>query len=89
MRENTIIARRFIRNYLYVNAIQPCTIQIKNGLLKSVKCAKQRYEIHLEKQKKFTKENKKNKELVEANSELQTIMVQCSLLEDTIKKLDA
>ena len=89
MRENTSIARRFIRNYLHVNAIQPCTIQIRNGLLKSVKCAKQTYEIHLEEQKKFTKENKKNKELVEANSELQTITVQCSLLEGTIKKLDA
>ena len=42
MGENTIIARRFIKNYLRVNAIEPYTIQVKNELLKSVKCARQR-----------------------------------------------
>ena len=89
MRENTVISRRFIKIYLRVNAIEPFTIQIKNELLKSVKCARQRYEIHLEEQKKSTKEKKKNEELVEVNNELQTITAQCSTLEDTIKKLDA
>ena len=58
MGQNTIIARRFIKNYHRVNTIQPCTIQIKNEFLKSVKCARQRYEIHLEEQKKSTKEKK-------------------------------
>ena len=48
MGENTVISRRFIKNYLRVNAIEPYTIQIKNELLKSVKCARQRHEIHLE-----------------------------------------
>ena len=88
MGENTVISRRSIKNYPPVNAIEPYTIQIKNELLKSVKCARQRYEIHLEDQKKSTKEKKKNEELVEVSNELQTITAQCSTLEDTIKKLD-
>ena len=82
MGENTVIARRFINNYLCVNAIEPYTIQIKNELLKSVKCARQRYKIRLEEQKKSSKEKKKNEELVEVNNELQIITVQCFMLED-------
>ena len=57
---NTIIARRFIKNYLRVNEIEPYIIQIKNEFLKSVRCARKRYEIHLEGQRKSTKEKKKN-----------------------------
>ena len=89
MGENTIIARRFIKNYLRVNAIEPYTVQVKNKLLKSVKCAKQRYDIHLDEQKSSTKEKEKGKELVEVNNELESITTQCSTLEDTIKKLDS
>ena len=89
MGQNTVIARRFIKNYLHVNAIELYTIQIKNELLKSAKCARPRYEIHLEEQRKSTKEKKKNEELVEVSNELETITEQCSTLEDTIKKLDA
>ena len=48
MGENTVISRRFIKHCHRVNAIEPYTIQIKNALLKSVKCARQRHEIHLE-----------------------------------------
>ena len=72
--ENTIIARRFIKNYLLVNAIEPYTIQVKNELLKSLKCARQRYDIHLEVQKTSTKEKEKSKELVEVNNELESII---------------
>ena len=89
MRENTIIARRFIKIYLRVNAIKPYTIQVRNELLKSVKYARQRYDIHLEEQKTSTKEREKSKELVEVNNELESITTQCSTLEDTIKKLDS
>ena len=89
MGENTIIARRFIKNYLRVNAVEPYTIQVKNELLKSVKCVRQRYDIHLEEQKPSTKEKEKSKELVEGNNELESITTQCSTLEDTIKKLDS
>ena len=88
MGENTIIARRFIKNYLRVNAIEPYTIQINNELLKSVKCARQRYEVHLEEQKKSAKGKQKGEELVKVDIELETITTQCSALEDTIKKLD-
>ena len=74
LEENTIIARRFIK---IIFMLIPYTIQINNELLKSIKCAKQRYEIHLKKQKKSWAE-----ELVEVNNELQTMTVQCSTLED-------
>ena len=89
MGENTIITRRFIKNYLRVNAIEPYTIQVKNELLKLVRCARQRYDIYLEEQKTSSKEKEKSKELVEVNSELESITTQCSTLEDTLKKLDS
>ena len=82
MGENTIIARRLIKNYLRVNAIEPYTIQVKNELLKSVKCAEQRYDIHLEEQKTSTKGKEKSKELAEVNNELKSITMQCSTLND-------
>ena len=88
MGENTIIARRFIKNYLRVNVIEPYTIQIKNELLKSVKYARQRYEVHLEEQKKSAKEKQKGEELAKVDNELETITTQCFTLEDTLKKLD-
>ena len=43
MGENTVIARRLIKNYLCINAIEPYTIQVKNELLRSVKHARQRF----------------------------------------------
>ena len=60
MGESIIIARKFIKNYVCLNAIKPYTIQIKNDLLKSIKWARQRYGIHQEEQKKFSKEKMKN-----------------------------
>ena len=62
--ENTIIARRFIKNYLCVNGIKPYTIQVKNELLKSVKCARQRYDIHLESRGCLLKKKRKVKSLL-------------------------
>ena len=74
MEENTYYCWKIHKNCLHVNEIEPyTTIQIKNELLKSIRCARQRCEIHLEEQKKSTKEKKKNEELVEVNNELQTI----------------
>ena len=72
MGESNIIARRFIKNYLRVNAVEPYSIQVKSELLKSVKCARQRYDIHLEEQKTSTKEKEKSKELVGVNNELES-----------------
>ena len=89
MAETTIIARRLIKNYLNVMDIKPHTIEIKNELLKSVKCARLRYETHLEEQRKLNKENKENEELTQVNNELQAIVRQCSVLSETISKLDA
>ena len=45
--DSTIIARRFMKNYLHVNAKEPYTNQIKNKLMKPVKWARQRYQIDL------------------------------------------
>lgn len=88
MGEETIIARRFIKNYLCVNGAEPYTIQINKELHKSVKCARQRCEIGLEEQKKAAKEEQKGEELVQTIKELEAITTQCSSLEETIKELD-
>ena len=89
MGDLTVVARRFIKNYLRINKVEPYTIQISSELLKSVKSARHRYEIHLEEQKKSAQKEKKNVELVEVENELQTMTSQCSNLEETIATLNS
>ena len=88
MGDSTIIARRFIKNYLRVNKIEPYTVKIRNELLKSVKFARQRYDDHLEEQRKLAKEQKSSEELHQIQNELEAITSLCSALEETVKKLD-
>ena len=89
MGDLTVVARRFIKNYLRINKVKPYTIQISSELLKSVKSARHRYEIHLEEQKKSAQKEQKNVELVEVENELQTMTSQCSNLEETIATLNS
>ena len=78
------IARRFSRI-----TIEPSNMQISRDLLKSVKASRQRYQIHLEDQRKESKKKEKSGELVQVESELKTISSECTTLERVISTFNA
>ena len=48
----SVIVKRFRKNYMRVNIVEPSNMQISRDLLKSVKASRQRYQIHVEDQRK-------------------------------------
>ena len=49
MEENPFISLKLIIDYMKQKGFQPDTIIMKNALIKSVKAARKRYDIYLEK----------------------------------------
>ena len=78
----SVIASRFLKNYMRVNTVEPSMqiMQINRDLLKSVKASRQRYQIHLEDQKKESKKKEKSDELIQVENELKTINSKCTTL---------
>ena len=74
----SVIASRFLKNYMRVNTVEPSNMQINRDLLKSVKASRQRYQIHLEDQKKGSKKKEKSDELIQVENELTTINSKCT-----------
>jgi len=70
------------------NSLQPSTIEITGKLIKSVKCARQRYHIDLEEQKKKTTSNARDKQLQILSAEMKELTQKKQLLEDSCKQLD-
>lgn len=86
---NSVIARRFLKNYMRVNDVQPSKIQISRELLKSVKCSRQRYETHLEDQRKESKQKEKNTQLTQVENEIKSINSECATIEKTISTFNS
>ena len=85
----SVIARRFLKNYMRVNNVEPSDMQISRDLLKSVKASRQRYQIHLEDQRKESKKKEKCNELIQVENELKTINSECTTLEKVISTFKA
>ena len=51
----SVIASRFLKNYMWVNIVEPSNMLISQDLLKSVKAPRKHYQIHLEDQRKESK----------------------------------
>jgi hypothetical protein len=80
----SVIARRFLKNYMRVNDVESCKMQISRDLLKSVTASRQRYQTYLEDQRKESKKKEKSDELICVENELKTINTECSTLENII-----
>ena len=80
----SVIARRFLKNCMRVNNVEPPDMQISRELLKSVKASRQRYQIYLEDQRKESKKKEKSNELIQVENELKTINSECTTLEKVI-----
>ena len=86
--ETSVVARRFIKNYLRVSCFEPFNIPIKKDMIKLVKSARQRYEHHLEEFRKMEDKKKEKSDIEEITNEIININSQCRLLEETVAKLD-
>ena len=69
MAAGSAIGRRFVKNYMSVNGLESYTVPITPQFLKSAKCARRRYEVHLE---DMTKSHQKEENRVDA------VLVFCS-----------
>ena len=85
----SVIARRFLKNYMPVNNVEPSNMQISRDLVKSVKASRQRYQIHLEDQRKESKKKEKSDELIQVENELKTINSECTTFEKVIATFNA
>ena len=57
MTPNTIISKRLIKDHMLAHRLEPHTIEITKPMIKSFRAARQRYDIHLEKEKKLKEKN--------------------------------
>ena len=88
MKDDTVVARRFVKSYLKSKAVDPHTIAITSALVKEVKKANMRYTIHLEEEKNKKKLFGENTEKQKICSELQSTSENCELLTETVKALN-
>ena len=85
----TVIARRFLKNYMRVNAVQPYDLQVSRDLLNSVHASRQRYNQNLEDKRKEAKKSQKQSQLMEVENELRIINRECSSIKETISSFNA
>ena len=88
MKDDTVVARRFVKSYLKNKDVDPYTIAITSAMVKEVKNANMRYTIHLEEEKNKKKLSGENTEKQKICSELQSISENCELLTETVKALN-
>ena len=86
-KDNTVVSRRFIKNYMSANNFLPHTAPITQGLVKSFKSAWRRYKQYLEDSRESEKKEKKNEELQQLENEVMTLNTQCENLNETIQCL--
>ena len=57
MTPNTIISKRLIKDHMLAHKLEPHTIETTKPMTKSFRAARQRYDIHLEEEKKLKEKN--------------------------------
>ena len=88
MKDDTVVARRFVKGYLKNKDVDPHTSAITSAMVKEVKKANMRYTIHLEEEKNKKKLSGENTEKQKICSELQSISENCEILTETVKALN-
>ena len=61
MKEESIVARKTIKDHMLSNDIQPDMIEIPNKMINFYRSARQKYEIHKEREREAEKKKKKDK----------------------------
>ena len=88
MNEKSIVPRYLIIDHMQKNGLLPSAIKITNKLKRSVKTARQRYELNREQHKKSAKQHEHRQQLTILKSEIKVIMEKKQLLLEAFKHLD-
>ena len=83
-----MVSRKMIIDHMQKNSLLPSTIELTNKLIKSVKCAHQRYHFDLEEQRKKAKSDLRNQQLEILNAEMKDLTQRKQLLVNACKHLD-
>ena len=59
MKEETVVAKKIIPNYMLANSLKPHTVKISNKLILSCYTACQKYRRPIEEAKKLTENNQR------------------------------
>ena len=85
MEENSFISRKLIIDHMKQKGLQPDTTIMKNGLIKSVKAARKRYDIYLEERRSEKEEGQKSKQKQILQCEIDQLKLHKNSLQDLYK----
>ena len=76
-KENSLVARRLIKDHLRTNNIQPYTVDVTSELIRSVKAARQRYQLHLNEQEQQKTHTEHTREKNRLSSDIKDVTQKC------------
>ena len=86
--DDTVVARRFIKDYLKAQQVQPHTLVIDQKMVRSFKSAWRTYNIHLENIRDNEKKDETKEQLTRLDIQLSGLRKQSESIEKTIFSLD-
>ena len=83
MSPETVITKRMIKDHMLSHDLKPYTIEISKPLVLAFKSARQKYEIHLEEERKSKQRSKAEQRAMHMEAEIDKLRVQRRQLEKT------
>ena len=87
MKEEAIVAKTIIRDYMLANSLKPHTVEISNKLILSCSTTHQKYHEHIEGAKKLTESNQREFEKQSLTNESNSNQKECDRLKETCQVL--
>ena len=87
MKEEAIVAKTIIRDYMLANSLKPHTVEISNKLILSCSTTHQKYHEHIEGAKKLTESNQREFEKQSLTNESNSHQKECDRLKETCQVL--
>ena len=88
MSPETVIAKRMIKDHILSNDLKPYTIEISKPLVLAFKSARQKYEIHLEEERKSKQRSKAEQRAMIMEADIDKLRVQRRQLEKTVDMME-
>ena len=87
MKEETIVAKKIIRDYMLANSLKPHTVEISNKLILSCSTARQKYRQHIEEAKKLTESNHRESEKQSLTNVINSYQKECDRLTKNLSSI--
>ena len=88
MKEETIVAKKIIRNYMLANSLKPQIVEISNKLILSCSTARQKYHQHIGEAKKLTESNQRKSQKQLLTHEITSYQKECDRLKEACQVLE-